>query len=110
MGGKNTILIIIIVILLGSSAMLFYRTFSSPGGGGLVPEISNDVISIRQEIDAVDMRIKQSMQRIDAGGDLDKLVSSPQFQELVSDSLRPVVVTETGRANPFIPVTRTGGE
>lgn len=110
MKNKNALLITIILVLTSSSVILVYRSFNEQPPVIVVPEISQEVAHIRQQIDAVDRRIKASMQRLDSGGDLDKLINSRQFQELVSDSLQPVVVTESGRDNPFVPVNRGGGQ
>ncbi len=70
------------------------------------PTVSNEDVVIRSQIDTLDVKLKKAIKKVDESGDLDKLAESEQFQELSTASIKPIIVGNYGRNNPFLPVER----
>ena len=103
MDKKNIILVAVLITMLGATGMLLYRAYSNRPLSLVTPTVSDDDVIIRNQIDSLDVKIKKAVKKIDTGGSLDELINSQQFQELSSDSIRPIIIGNYGRINPFLP-------
>jgi len=106
---KNALLIIIILVLMAASALLLYRGFSGEPLTIVPTTVSEEDVVIRNQIDRLDVKISRSIRKVEEGGALDELVESEQFQELSTDSMKPIIIGPTGRSNPFLPIPRGTG-
>ena len=103
MRNKQTILILVLVALVSSSGFLLYRSFSSQPLASLSSTVSSRDTEIRSSAETLKVKINKAIKNLDAGGSLDQLVQSPQYQELSSDPLPTITIGQYGRGNPFVP-------
>ncbi len=113
MRNKNLILVIVLLILVTASGLLLYRAFNQGPVSVISNHVSNEDVSIRNEIDVLHVKLTKALQKLEANGDLQALLDNPQFTSLntsAEESIKSVVLTPhdtQGKPNPFTPVPRT---
>ena len=100
---KQIILIIVFVALVLSSGFLLYRSYNSKPLRLIEASVSGRDVEIRNQVEAIKIKIHKAIKNVDAGGSLDELLESSQFQEFSSEIPRPIILGSYGRANPFVP-------